>query len=89
MYSEVMVLRQSPIEYPVQFELLCQRAGANTIFHNILSSMTDHRHSGERVVGNEQRAVAIMYKLYYGLSQQGLRSRGGGGAEGHVPSQFF
>ena len=69
MYKDFTVSGQPPIYDPDQFQLCCMRAGANTIFDNILSAMTDLRHSRERAAANRGRAVAIIYKLSYGLSQ--------------------
>ena len=67
MYKEFH--KKPPIYDPDEFEALCTRAGANTIFNSILSAMIDERHSTERIALNRKRTVTILYKLCYGLSQ--------------------
>ena len=47
----------------------CISAGATTIFDNVLAAMTSERHSEDRIKTNQQRTVAIVYTLCYGLSQ--------------------
>ena len=47
----------------------CISAGATTIFDNVLDAMTIERHSEDRIKTNQQRTVAIVYTLCYGLSQ--------------------
>ena len=47
MYKEFH--KKPPIYDPDEFEVLCPRAGAKTIFNSILSAMTHERHSTERV----------------------------------------
>jgi len=69
MYKEFNKSARPPIYDPDEFEKLCARAGAHTIFNSILSAMTGDRHSSERVATNKKRTVAILYKLCYGLNQ--------------------
>ena len=66
MYKEFH--KKPPIYDPDEFEALCTRAGANTIFNSILSAMIDERHSTERIALNRKRTVTILYNLCYGLS---------------------
>ena len=47
----------------------CISAGATTIFDNGRAAMTSERHSEDRIKTNQQRTVAIVYTLCYGLSQ--------------------
>ena len=71
MYKRFATAGEHPIYDPEEFQELCANAGAPTIFSTILGAMTDSRHSEERihVQANKKRAVAIIYKLCYGLSQ--------------------
>ena len=50
--------------------MMCISAGAPALFDTILSAITAPRHSAERVNLNKKRAVYIIYKLCYCLSQQ-------------------
>ena len=56
-----MILRNS--------KKICISAGATTIFDTVLAAMTSERHSEDRTKTNQQRTVAIVYTLCYGLSQ--------------------
>ncbi|KAL9974746.1 hypothetical protein ACROYT_G011827 [Oculina patagonica] len=69
MYQEFTLDKKPPIYDPCEFEKLCHSAGAFTIFGTILNSMTELRHSPQRLETNKKRTVAIIYKLCYGLSQ--------------------
>ena len=69
MYKRFATAGECPIYDPEEFQELCADAGAPTMFFTILGAMTDSRHSEERIQANKKRAVAIIYKLCYGLSQ--------------------
>ena len=69
MYKEFTKLGRPPVYDPEEFELLCHRAGAKSIFKTIADAMTTERQSKEREIANRKRAVSIIYKLCYGLSQ--------------------
>ena len=69
MYKRFAIAGKRPIYDPDEFQELCADAGAPTIFSTTLASMTDSRHSEERIQVNKKRTVAIIYKLCYGLSQ--------------------
>ena len=56
-----MILRNS--------KKFCISAGATRIFDNVRAAMTSERHSEDRIKTNQQRTVAIVYTLCYGLSQ--------------------
>ena len=58
-------------EYDLEkFRMMCISAGAPALFDTILSAITAPRHSAKRVNLNKKRAVYIIYKLCYCLSQQ-------------------
>lgn len=69
MYKRFAIAGERPIYDPEEFQELCADAGASTIFSTILAAMTDSRHSEDRIQANKKRAVAIIYKLCYCLSQ--------------------
>ena len=59
-----------PIYDPEQFEQFCKKAGATTLYQNILASITSTRHSPERQKLNKKVAVNTIYTLCFGLSQK-------------------
>lgn len=63
MYKEFH--KKPTIHDPDEFEALCTRAGANTIFNSILSPMTDERH--DQRVKHSRRTMSppssLMIKL--------------------------
>lgn len=69
MYYEFTTLKKPAVYEPDEFEKLCLKAGASTIFNTILDAMTNERHSISRTSENRKRTVAIIYKLCFGLSQ--------------------
>ncbi|CAB3977648.1 Hypothetical predicted protein [Paramuricea clavata] len=68
MYKEFVKNWKNPI-YENQFRRFCQATGAQTLFDDILSSVTYPRHSENRLKLNEKRVVGIIYNLVYCLSQ--------------------
>ena len=69
MYHEFTISSQAPIYDPEEFKAFCISAGATTIFDTVLAAMTSERHSEDRIKTNQQRTVAILYTLCFGLSQ--------------------
>ncbi|CAH3181753.1 unnamed protein product [Porites lobata] len=69
MYHEFTISSQAPIYDPEEFKAFCISAGATTIFDIVLAAMTSERHSEDRIKTNQQRTVAILYTLCFGLSQ--------------------
>ena len=69
MYLELTISSQAPSYDPEEFKAFCISAGANTIFDTVLAAMTTERHSEDRVRTNQQRTVAILYTLCFGLTQ--------------------
>ena len=69
MYHEFTISSQAPIYDPEEFKAFCISAGATTIFDTVLAVMTSERHSEDRIKTNQQRTVAILYTLCFGLSQ--------------------
>ena len=70
MFKEFTKNGKKPIYEADLFRQFCQQAGAHTLFDSILSSVTDARHSDDRVKLNEKRVVGIIYSLVYCISQQ-------------------
>ena len=69
MYHEFTISSQAPIYDPDEFKAFCISAGATTIFDTVLAAMTSERHSEDIVKTNQQRTVAILYALCFGLNQ--------------------
>lgn len=69
MYHEFTISSQAPIYDPEEFKTFCISAGATTISDTVLAAMTSERHSEDRIKTNQQRTVAILYTLCFGLSQ--------------------
>ena len=69
MYHEFTISSQAPIYDPEEFKAFCISAGATTIFDTVLAAMTSERRSEDRIKTNQQRTVAILYTLCFGLSQ--------------------
>ena len=69
MYHEFTISSQAPIYEPEEFKVFCISAGATTIFDTVLAAMTSERHSEDRVKTNQQRTVAILYTLCFGICQ--------------------
>ena len=69
MYHEFTISSQAPIYDPEEFKAFCISAGATTIFDTVLAAMRSERHSEDRIKTNQQRTVAILYTLCFGLSQ--------------------
>ena len=55
---------------PTDFRHFRMENGAETIFGNILRSMSDNRQSEKKRRSNEFRTVDILYKMCYGKSQK-------------------
>ena len=70
MFKEFTKNGKKPIYEADLFRQFCQQAGAHTLFDSILSSVTDARHSDDRVKLNEKRVVGIIYSLVYCISQR-------------------
>lgn len=70
MYKEFVKNGKNPIYEADQFRRFCQAAGAQSLFDDILSSVTNPRHSENRLKLNEKRVVGIIYNLVYCLSQR-------------------
>ena len=68
MYHEFTITLQAPIYDPEEFKKFCISAGAAS-FDIALAAMTSERHPEDRIKPNQQRAVAIVHTLCYGLSQ--------------------
>ena len=60
----------NPEMEPMEFETLCQEAGAKNIFQYIFEAMRTERQTNERIEANKKRTVAIIYMLMYGQSQR-------------------
>ena len=69
MYHEFTISSRTPIYDPEEFKAFSISAVATTIFDTVLAAMTSERHSEDRIKTNQQRTVAILYKLCFGLSQ--------------------
>ena len=69
MYHEFTISSQAPIYDPEEFKTFCISAGATTISDTVLAAMTSERHSEDRIKTNQQRTVAMLYMLCFGLSQ--------------------
>ena len=69
MYHEFTISSRTPIYDPEEFKAFSISAVATTIFDTVLAAMTSERHSEDRIKTNQQRRVAILYKLCFGLSQ--------------------
>ena len=67
MYKEFVKNGKNPIYEADQFRRFCQAAGAQSLFDDILSSVTNPRHSENRLKLNEKRVVGIIYNLVYCL----------------------
>ena len=70
MHQTFTVKKQTPIYDPDQFRQFCFNAGAQTLFDNVLKSMTAPRHSESRINLNKKITVNVIYNLCHGLSQQ-------------------
>ncbi len=70
MYSNFIVKKEKPIYDPTRFKAFCNSVGATHIFDHIMAAITDKRHSSNKILLNELRAVTIIYKMCYSLSQQ-------------------
>eukprot|EP00112_Aurelia_sp_Birch-Aquarium-sp1_P024675 Seg789.2 transcript_id=Seg789.2/GoldUCD/mRNA.D3Y31 product="hypothetical protein" protein_id=Seg789.2/GoldUCD/D3Y31 len=70
MITEFGSLGRPVIYDPDEFEAFCRRAGATSIFFNMVSSFFNHRQSATRHQQNRKAAVAILYKLVFTLSQR-------------------
>ena len=68
--KEFIAKKRIPEYDPEKLRMMCISAGAPALFDTILSAITAPRHSAERVNLNKKRAVYIIYKLCYCLSQQ-------------------
>ena len=69
MHQEYRIEGKPHIYDPVQFEKFCKEAGTTALFQNILMAITSSRQSDKKLEHNQQLAVAIIYKLCFGLSQ--------------------
>ena len=69
-YRNFIGKNEKPIYDPTKFKAFCKSIGAIHIFYHIMAAITDKRHSCNRISLNELRAVSIIYKMCYSLSQQ-------------------
>ncbi len=68
-YEEFIIQKHPPIYNPDRFAEFCHSAGAESIFHHILTAVSSERHSSCRMELNKRRTVCIIYKMCYCLSQ--------------------
>lgn len=70
MFKTFVTDGELPIYDPESFINFCKKASAENVFYFILSSISSDRHSKDRKELNKKRAVALLYQLYFSLSQR-------------------
>ena len=68
MYHEFTISSQAPIYDPEELKHFAFQQGPPQ-FDTVLAATTSERHSEDRIKTNQQRTVAILYTLCFGLSQ--------------------
>jgi hypothetical protein len=65
LYQDFIAKKKKPIYNPKKFKVFCESAGAIYLFDHIMESITDTRHSHNKIMLNELRVVSMIYKMCY------------------------